>query len=183
MVSILFPLLPFWHFSSCLQYISVFSVKNESTRRIAWTNWLVQPLTEKCIILFFFSFHMALLRRKEELCSSVPQGLVLSTRKPWPRSSWLVLHEGQFTFVFPGEKVYGSWAEVRFCDACSADSHQVFKLGCGLWDHRSKIKQFWVTTLCMNLFGFGFQRTQRFKANTRRRLETCSTYSLQKVSK
>lgn len=118
-----------------------------------------------------------------ELCSSVPQGLVLSTRKPRPRSSRLFLHKGQFTFLFPREKVYGSWAEVSFCNACSADTHQVFKLGCRLRDHRSKIKQFWVTTLCVNLFGFGFQWTQRFKAHTRCRLETRSTYSLQKFSK
>lgn len=61
----LFPVLPFWHFSNCLlPSLFVFSppVKNESTRRIAWTNWLVRPLSEKPIL--FFS-HMALLRRKE----------------------------------------------------------------------------------------------------------------------
>lgn len=54
-----------------------------------------------------------------------------STRKPRPRPSWLLLHKGQFTFLFPEEKVSGSWAEVRCCDACSADPHQVFKSGCG----------------------------------------------------
>lgn len=108
---------------------------------------------------------------------------MLSTRKLQPRSCWLFLHKGQFTFLFPGEKVYGSRTEVRFGDACSADTHQAFGPDCRLWDHRSKIKQFWVTTFCMNLLGYGFQRTQRFKANTRHRLETCSTYSLQSFSK
>lgn len=56
-----FPFFPFGIFQVAFNTSAFFSVKNESTRRIAWTNWLVQPLSRRVV----FFFHMASLRRKE----------------------------------------------------------------------------------------------------------------------
>lgn len=157
-------------------------MENESTRRIAWTNWLVRPLSEKQFSFFFLVFFPIWLYLEGRRPLQRTAG---SAVEPWETAALLELfrHKGQFTFLFPGEKLYGSWTEVSPCDACSADIHQVLRLGCRLWDRRTEIKQFWVTTHCMNPLGFGFQRTQRLKANTRHGLETHSTYSFPNKNK
>lgn len=61
-----FPFFPFGIFQVVFNISAFFSLKNESTRRMAWTNWLVQPLS---IIVFFFFLHMASLRRKENFAA------------------------------------------------------------------------------------------------------------------